>query len=141
MRVLSSRRSRFSHWLIVALLISCVALTLISCSKKTSAAIIGKWRAEETKETVEFRKDGTLTSSQDTTTGTAGNTQTIRNKVTGTFTFTDSHHMDIQISTGNTNQPPVSISCEVRINGDKMSLVAAESGSHQQHLTNFRRLE
>ena len=79
--------------LFIAVLFGCCAvLSLSSCSKKASDAIIGKWRAQSTKETVEFRKDGTLINPQN-------------EKQNGKFTFTDGSHMNLQINTGKTNQP------------------------------------
>ena len=126
--------------LVVALLSCCAVLALSSCSKKASTAIIGKWRDQSTKETVEFRKDGTLITAQEITAGPPGNTQTVNNETTGTYTFTDSSHMNLQINTDNTNQPTISVSCEVRIDGDKMSIVATVSGDRQPQRTSLKRM-
>jgi hypothetical protein len=134
-------RGRFPNWLTVALFIFCAALLLTSCSKKASTAIIGKWRAQDTKETVEFRKDGTVVTARDTTADPPGDTQTLTHETTGKYNFTDANHMDVQINTGDTNQPSVSISCEVRINGDKMTIAMTNPGNRQQHRTSFKRLE
>jgi hypothetical protein len=134
------RHGRFPNWLIAALFVLCAAPLLISCSKKASTAIIGKWRVQSTRETVEFRKDGTLTSSQEVIAGPPGNAQTITNETTGRYTFTDSSHMNLQISPGNTNQPAISIRCEVRIDGDKMSVVATVSGDRQPQRTSLKRI-
>jgi hypothetical protein len=134
-------RCRFANRLVVALFIFCAALPLTSCSKKASTAIIGKWRAQDTKETVEFRKDGTVVTARDTTAGPLGDTRTLTHETTGKYTFTDANHMDVQINTGDTNQPVVSINCEVRINGDKMTIAMTDPGNRQQHRTSFKRLE
>lgn len=138
----SFKRNLFPSLLIVALLSCCAVLVLSSCSKKASAAIIGKWRDQSTKETVEFRKDGTLITAQEITAGPPGNTQTVKNETTGTYTFTDSSHMDMQINTGNTNQPAISVSCEVHIDGDKMNIVATVSGDrhHRTQRTSLKRM-
>ena len=125
----------------ITLLFGCCAiLTLSSCSKKASTAIIGKWRDQSTKETVEFRKDGTISSSQEITAGPPGNTQTVTNETSGTYTFTDASHMSVQINTGNTNQPTVSASCEVRIDGDKMSITTTVSRGRQPLRTSLKRI-
>jgi len=65
--------NRFSHRffsrisLSIAVLLGCCAvLILSSCSKKTSANIIGKWQMQGEASTIEFRKDGTLTISHNT---------------------------------------------------------------------------
>ena len=113
---------------IAALLGCCAVLILSSCSKKASAAIIGKWRVQSTKETVEFRKDGTFITLQD-------------QKQNGKYTFTDGSHMNLQINTGNTNMPEISASCEVHINGDKMDMTLTVSGQRQQQKTHFTRLK
>lgn len=140
MNATSPKCGLFSSLLVVALLSCCATLILSSCSKKTSVAIIGKWRAQATKEIVEFRKDGTLITAQEITAGPPGNTQTVKNETTGTYTFTDSSHMNMQINTDNTNQPTISVSCEVRIDGDKMSIVATVSGHRQPQRTSLKRM-
>ena len=128
MRTSSIKRDLFPSLLIVALLGCCAVLLLSSCSKKTSDAIIGKWRAQATKEIVEFRKDGTLINPQD-------------EKQNGKYTFTDGSHMDLQINTGDTNQATVSFSCEVQIHGDKMDWTITGPGQGQQQKTHFTRLK
>ncbi len=124
----SSKSGLFSSWLAVACLGCCAALILSSCSKKTSDAIIGKWRVQSTKETVEFRQDGTFITLQD-------------QKQNGKYTFTDGSHMNLKINTGNTNMPEVSASCEVLINGDKMDMTLTVSGQGQRQKTHFTRLK
>jgi hypothetical protein len=106
----------------------CAVLTLSSCSKKTSDAIIGKWRVQSTKEIVEFRKDGTVINPQD-------------QKQNGKYTFTDGSHMDLQMNTGHTNQPTASASCEVQIHGDKMDMTITVPGQRQQQKAHFTRLK
>ena len=141
MRTSSLKRNLFPSLLIVALLSCCAVLLLSSCSKKASAAIIGKWQVQESKERVEFRKDGTVITSQDITAGPPGNTRSIEQETTGKYTFTDGSHMNLQINTGNTNMPAISFSCEVHINGDKMDMTMTAPGGRQQHKANFKRLE
>ncbi len=135
------KRNRFPSLLVVALFSCCAALVLSSCSKKASAAIIGKWQVQGSKERVEFRKDGTVITSQDITAGPPGNTHTLEQETTGTYTFTDGSHMNLQINAGDTNQPAIYVSCEVHIHGDKMDVAATMSGERQQHKTVFKRLE
>ena len=125
----SSRKFCSHTRIIILLLLACCAVPIFSsCSKKASDAIIGKWRVQSTKETVEFRQDGTFINLQD-------------QKQNGKYTFTDGSHMNLQINTGNTNMPEVSASCEVRINGDKMDMTLTVSGQRQQQRTHFTRLK
>jgi len=128
MRTASLKRDLFPSLLIAALLVCCAVLLLSSCSKKASAAIIGKWRVQSTKETVEFRQDGTFITLQD-------------QKQNGKYTFTDGSHMNLQINTGNTNMPEISASCEVHINGDKMDMTVTVPGQGQKQKTHFTRLK
>jgi hypothetical protein len=123
-----SRHHRFPNWFIVASFIFCATLFLTSCSKKTSDAIIGKWRAQPSKEIVEFRPDGTVINPQD-------------EKQHGNYTFTDGSHMNLKINTGNTNMPEMSASCEVHIHGDKMDMTITVSGQDRQQKTHFTRLK
>ena len=141
MNASSSKRRQFFSRLIVIFLICCWALVLSSCSRKASTAIIGKWRVQSTKETVEFHKDGTIISSQQTTAGPPGNEQTVTNETTGTYTFTDASHMNLQINTSNANQPTMSVSCEVHIDGDKMNVTATVAGSSQPQRSVLRRVK
>jgi len=60
MRISFLKRNLLSSLLMAALFSCCAPLLLSSCSKGTSAAIIGKWQVQETKEMVEFRKDGSV---------------------------------------------------------------------------------
>ena len=137
----SCRRNRVFRLLIVVFVSCCAALVLSSCSKKTSDAIIGKWRAQATKEIVEFRKDGTVITTQDITAGPPGNTRTLQEETTGKYIFTDGSHMNLQINEGGTNQPPISVSCEVQINGDKMNMAVSLPGEKELHKTLFKRLK
>ena len=106
----------------------CAVLTLSSCSKKASAAIIGKWQVQATKEIVEFRQDGTFINPQD-------------QKQNGKYTFTDGSHMNLKINTGNTNMPEMSASCEVHIHGDKMDMTVTVPGQGQKQKEHFKRLD
>ena len=127
----SLQRSPCNRSLFIAVLLGCCAvLSLSSCSKKTSDAIIGKWRVQSTKEIVEFRNDGTAISSQN-------------QKQNAKYTFTDDSHMNLQINTGNTNMPEMSASCEVHIHGDKMDMTITVPGKGQPQTskTHFTRLK
>jgi len=141
MNATSPKSGLFSPLLVVALFSCCATLVLSSCSKSPSAAIIGKWQVQGSKERVEFRKDGTVVTINDTTAGPPGNTRTIQQETTGKYTFTDASHMSLQISTGNTNQPAISATCEVRVNGDRMDVTVTVPGDRQQHKTVFKRLK
>ena len=137
----SFKRNRFPSLLIVALFCCCAALVLSSCSKKASTAIIGKWQVQGSKERVEFRKDGTVITTEDITAGPPGNTHTLEQETTGTYTFTDGSHINLQINTGDTNQPAISVSCEIQIHGDKMDVAVTAPGEKQQHKAIFKRLQ
>ena len=129
----SLRRNLFPSFLIVALLSCCATPILSSCSKSPSAAIIGKWQVQGSKEAIEFRKDGTVITS-----GPTGDTQ---DETTGKYTFTDGNHMNLQINTGDTNEPAISVSCEVHIHGDKMDATMTTPGDSQRHKVNFKRMK
>jgi hypothetical protein len=141
MRTSSLKRNLFPSFLIVALLSCCATLILSSCSKKASVAIIGKWQAQGTKETVEFRKDGTLINPQNQKQNgiyTFTDGSHIQN---GIYTFTHGSHINLQINTGDTNQPEISASCEVHIHGDKMDMTMTVPGQGQQQKTHLTRLK
>jgi hypothetical protein len=128
MNATSHKSGLFSNLLVVALLSCCATFILSSCSKKPSDAIIGKWQPQGSKEPVEFRKDGTLVNPQNP-------------NQNGKYTFTDGSHMNLQINTGNTNKPTMSMTCEVRINGNKMDWTMTGPDLSQQQKTHFTRLK
>ena len=128
MNATSPKSGLFSSLLVVVLLSCCATLILSSCSKNASTAIIGKWQVQSTKETVEFRNDGTLINPQN-------------EKQNGKYTFTDGSHMNLQINTGETNQPVMSASCEVHIHGDTMDMTVTVAGQGQKQKTHFTRLK
>jgi hypothetical protein len=111
----SFKRNRFSALLIVALFSCCAALGLSSC--------------------------GTVITTEDITAGPPGNTHTLEQETTGTYTFTDGSHINLQINTGDTNQPAISVSCEIQIHGDKMDVAVTAPGEKQQHKAIFKRLQ
>jgi len=123
MNATSPKGGLFSPLLVVALLSCCATLILSSCSKKTSVAIIGKWRVQDSRETVQFHKDGTFTSPED------GN---------GTYTFTDDSHMKLEIS--GTNAPPVLI-CAVKIHGDAMDMSITLPGQNKPNTSHLKRIK
>ena len=137
----SPKRGRLSSLLIVALLGGCAVLTFSSCAKKASVAIIGKWQVQKQQEEVEFRKDGTVITSHETTAGPPGNTRSFKEESTGKYAFTDGSHMNLQIYEGDTNAPVVSIRCEVHINGDQMDMTMTAGGQGQQRKVSFKRLK
>jgi hypothetical protein len=111
----------------VALLGCAAILTLSSCSKKTSSAIIGKWRVqgqgETVQETIQFHKDGTFTSSED------GN---------GTYTFADDNHMKLEIN--DTNAPLV-LNYTVQIHGDAMDVTMDITGANKPIKLHLNRIK
>ena len=103
-----------------------VLATLISssCSKKPSKAIIGKWYVEGQSALVEFRKDGTLTSTEN------------GHAVPGTYKFTDNTHMQLEIDVNGSNK--VNVACEIAVHGDKADFtltIPAPDGSHSNKQT------
>jgi hypothetical protein len=130
MNTSSRKRNRFFFLLVVAFLGCCAVLAFSSCSKKASAAIIGKWQVQGQKDKVEFRKDGTVITSNGTT-----------SEPPGKYAFTDGSHMSLQIITGNTNEPEISIRCEVHIHGDKMDMTMTVPGQGRQQKAHFTRLK
>jgi hypothetical protein len=127
----SSRKHRgFSSLLIVALLGCCAVLTLSSCSKKASVAIIGKWRVQGQREILQFRKDSTFTSSG------AGDTEN------GTYTFTDDSHMKVEINVGNSGtNAPIVVNCTVHIHGDAMDVAATMPGQSKPYMSHLKRVK
>jgi hypothetical protein len=120
------KRSQFSCLFIVALFGCCAVLTWSSCSKKPSAAIIGKWEVQDDKEIVEFHADGTLTSS-----GSGDNDN-------GTYTFTDDSHMKVAIN--DTNEPIV-LNCTVHIQGDAMDMTMTLPGENKPTTSHLKRIK
>ncbi|HEY5232741.1 MAG TPA: hypothetical protein VIK35_04325 [Verrucomicrobiae bacterium] len=120
--------SRSSFLFIVALMGCCAVLAFSSCSKKASAAIIGTWQAQATKEIIEFLKDGTAINPQN-------------QKQNGKYIFTDGNHMNLEIDTGDTNEPVISFRCEVQIHGDKMDVTMTAPGNNQHRKVIFTRLK
>jgi len=142
-----SRQKFFSRLSLFTALVfcGCTVLTLSSCSKKPSAAIIGKWRVQGSNETVEFRKDGTVITAHKVNAGPPGNPHPLTEETTGKYAFTDANHMSVQINQGNTNQPPISATCVVHIHGDKMDMTvtvnAPGNNGQQEEKASFRRLK
>jgi len=123
MNTSSRKRSQFSSLLIVALLGCGVVLTLSSCSKKASVAIIGKWRVQGDSQTVQFHKDGTVTSSEDPA---------------GTYTFTDDNHMKVEI---NDTNAPIVLNCTVHIRGDVMDMTMILPGQNKPATSHLKRIK
>jgi hypothetical protein len=94
-------------------------LILTSCSKQPSSTIIGKWRVESRfSEKVEFRKDGTVTSSRGT------------NTETGKYTFVDKNRLKIEFNVGSSQRTnvPMIVNCEVQVHGELIDITAATVG-------------
>ena len=101
-----------------------VTLILSSCSKKPSKAIIGKWYVEGQSALVEFRKDSTLTSTEN------------GHAVPGTYKFTDDTHMQLEIDENGSNK--VNLACEIAVRGDKADftlMIPAPDGLHSNKQT------
>ena len=123
---------RTSPGLIV--LLCCAAVILSSCSKKPSKALIGNWQVQGQSAQVEFRKDGTLASTE------RGHTQT------GTYKFTDDTHLQMEINTGNTNiqgQATITVACELAMHDDAADLTMTMPGSaqNQKEIAHLKRIK
>jgi hypothetical protein len=135
------QRKRFLSFLLVGVFSCGATLALLSCSKKPSEAIIGKWQLQGQQDTFEFRLDGTVITLHQITAGPPENPRIINEATTEKYAFTDAGHLNLQIKTGDTNQPTITASCEVLIHGDTMDMTITAPGAGHQHQLNFRRLE
>jgi hypothetical protein len=133
MNTLLRKRNWISSVLIAALLGCCAALTLSSCSKKTSVAIIGKWQGQDI---IEFRKDGKFINYHDVIAGPSGTTRIIKQETDGKYVFTDANHINLRFNPGG-----ISIRCEVHIHGNQMDMTMILPGDSQQQKVNLKRLE
>ena len=101
--------------MIFALLCCCAALTFSSCSKPGNA-IVGKWKVEGEKATVEFKADGTMINDE----GSG-----VQN---GKYSFSDATHMKMEIPLSKQGDVPpgmklsdaMAINCVVTFKGDDM---------------------
>jgi hypothetical protein len=86
-------------------------LALSSCSKKPQQAIVGKWNAQENNSVVEFRTDGTVTTSDKDKTSSAN------------YRFLNDTNLEIEMGAAvNTNKIVVRLSCALAIHGDAAEL-------------------
>ena len=117
--------ARFSV-LIAVMFACCAVLLVLSCSKKPSTAIIGKWLYPGGSGTIEFRKDGTVTLTHDTG----------RNNMEGTYRFTDANHMTLQMAPADNNtKAPQKVDCIVQVHDDSMDWEIVQG---QTHLTRHK---
>jgi hypothetical protein len=106
-----STRPHFGLFIRTALFCLGAALLLSSCAKKPQDAIIGKWKVDENQSTVEYRKDGTMVTSQD------------GKDIMGKYEFVDNTHLKLEsteLQGGNT--VIMRFSCELAIHGDKAEI-------------------
>src|SRR5664279_721127 len=121
MNTSSQKRSHFFSLHIVALLGCCAVLTMSSCSKKASVAIIGKWQMQgDATSTVEFKKDGIVIDHEGERTDT------------GKYTFTDKNHIRVEVNE-NTNAPTI-VNCEVSFHGDMMDVTMTNPGQRTPNI-------
>ena len=128
--------------LVIIVLLGCCTVWIVSnWAGKTRAAIIGKWQTQgSVNETIEFRKDGTVINSHDITAGPPGNTRTLKEETKGRYTVTGENHVNLQINTGDTNQPELLFNCEVYFHGDTMDMTMTVPGESRGQMT-LKRLE
>jgi hypothetical protein len=123
----------FRSSLVIALLF-CATAALSSCSKKPSKALIGKWQVEGQAAQVEFRKDGTLATTE------RGQTET------GNYKFTDNTHMQMQLDIGTGNgetNHTITIACEVVMHGDmaNITMTMPGDGKNRKQIANLKRIK
>ena len=93
------------------------ALLLSSCAEKPQDALIGKWNVEENQSVVEYRKDGTMVTSQN------------GQDTPGKYKFVDNSHFEMEVTgTQGTNKLSLVLTCEVAIHGDKAEVSATLPG-------------
>ena len=77
------------EWSLSVIIAECsLALVLSACSPSAKSAAAGKWRVNNSKETMEFSRDGTCRGSD-----------SYGRAVTGKFTFVDAGHMKVETTT------------------------------------------
>src|SRR6185312_2774025 len=104
-------RLQFGLFIRTTLVCLSAALLLSSCSKKPQNALIGKWKVDENQSTVEYRKDGTMVTSQD------------GKEIEGKYEFVDDTHLKLEsteLQGGNT--VIMRFTCELAIHGDKAEI-------------------
>lgn len=113
-----STRLQFGSIIRTALVCLSVALILSSCKKKTpQEQILGKWNVTENQSAVEYRNDGTFTT-------TANGKST-----TGKYRFTDDTHVELDVSEmAGTNALSLRLNCEIKFHDDQADLTATMAG-------------
>ena len=108
-----------------------IAAVLAGCSPKVKSAALGKWRAEGSNATLEFRSDGTC----------QGNDQYGR-VVSGKFAFVDADHVKLELTTTSEDKAKglrfvdrAAGIAKILVKGDELS-ITEEGGSatHYQRL-------
>jgi hypothetical protein len=93
------------------------ALTLSGCKKTPQQQIVGKWNVDGEASLVEYRKDGTCTTTQN------GKT------TSGKYRFSDDSHLELEIfASVGTNTLTLRLNCEIAFHGDKADLTATLPG-------------
>jgi|SRR5690348_17343063 len=114
------------------LIVGCtMAVVLSGCSPKVKSAALGKWRADGSNETMEFRSDGTC----------QGNDRYGR-VVSGKFAFVDADHVKVDLTTTSEDKAKgvrfvdhATGVAKIVVSGDELSMTE-ENGSaiHYQRL-------
>jgi hypothetical protein len=102
----------------VAFVCLAAALVLSSCSKKPQQAIVGKWNVQGQAAIVEFRSDGTMSTTDKGTVRPAK------------YKFTDDTHLEMEITVpapNSTNNIMVQIPVEIAVHGDTADMTATMS--------------
>lgn len=107
----------FTPMISTGLVCLAAAVILSSCSKKPQQAIIGKWNTEGQTSVVEFRKDGTVVTTD------KGKAET------ASYKFLDDSHLELEMSTQmGTNTMKVRLTFDAVIKDDKADLTVTLPG-------------
>ena len=108
------KKPTLKHLIFLAATFCAVALCVVSCSKKPQQAIVGKWNVQGKDMVVEFRKDGTMISSQK-------GVDTIDK-----YLFLDDTHVQLDMNaTAGNDMIKVRVTADVVVQGDNASITIA----------------
>ena len=109
-------RNRFRSFHVTILL--CILHLLVACKPKSNARAVGNWQAKDSKETIEFRSDGTCHGVDE-----------YGRVVTGSFTLLDDERFRIDLTTRTTNSAGnvavdrASGVCKLLVKRDSLTLI------------------
>jgi hypothetical protein len=108
-----------------------VAVIAAGCSRKVKSPAVGTWREEATKETVEFRRDGTLRG-----------TDKYGRPLTGSFEFLDADRVRIKMATSSVDrQAGIKMVdnaegvCRLKVDGDLLTLTDEDGTANHYRRT------